>query len=135
MAKKKTETKEKEETINNNAVSSLKTYKEILAKNNLEEIKLYKTNFTLKLFPSGEEKISKVKFKIIIDNNALSPFIDVECFKNDTEIGSFGIMKEELILDRYDRAAIKNELENFQVGSDYNSKLFKKLLDKMKIVI
>lgn len=136
MAKKKTIKEELKEETPNNAIVSLKVYKELLEKYKIEEGKLYDANFTLDLFPSGEEKISKVKFGIVITSFALSPFINIYCYKEDILIGNFDIMDKKVILDNYDRAAIKDELkENLKVMEDYDSKLIKKVLDKMKVKV
>lgn len=137
MAKKKAVKEEQKEETPNNAIVSLKVYKELLEKHKIEENKLYNSNFILELFPLGEEKISKIKFGIVITSFALSPFISIYCYKEeDILVGNFGIMDKKVILDNFDRAAIKDELkENLKIMEDYDSKLIKKILDKMKVKV
>ena len=114
-----------------NTAKALKYYRALLTKNNLEEGKDYEAKFTFKAYCDTYE-ITKVKCYINFDNFELSPMIVFECFAKDEYAGTFGIAEPKYILDKYDREAIMDTIEDMN-NHDYNVKLFKKILDKIKI--
>lgn len=116
-----------------NTKNAIKHYKDLLKKNKLEEKKEYLVNFTLKCLLDTFE-IKKIIPRIMVDNFELSPALLFDCYTNEY-VGNFGIMNEKFILDKYDKEGIIKEFNGTISSVDYDSKLFSKILDKMKVKI
>lgn len=119
--------------MNENTKNAIKYYKDLLKKGKLEEKKEYLVDFTLKCLLDTFE-VKKIIPRIIVDNFELSPVLLFDCYV-DKYIGDFGIMNEKFILDKYDKEGINKEFNGTISSVDYDSKLFSKILDKMKVKI
>mgnify|MGYP006956012010 CR=1 FL=1 len=118
--------------MTDNTANAIKAYKTFLTKNKLKEAKEYSVDFELKSY-LDKDKISKVKPMIVIDSFELSPMIMFECYNDKGLVGSFGFADSKYILDKYDKDGIITNIENDICTHDYDVKLVKDILDKIKI--
>lgn len=116
-----------------NTLKAVKKYREYLQKNNLEEGTLYEVNYELKSFIGFKEKADYVKPIILIDTFEISPILEFKFYNKTEEVGSVNFLEPSLILDQYDKAAIKDDFEELLESEEYNIALLKKAIKKINL--
>ena len=97
----------------------------------LNEGETYDCDFTLKGFMFQDDiKITSVKFKCYVGAKEVSPILKA-CFNNDEAELYFA--DEKFISDGYDKMSIMKNYDDMVSMETYDIKLFKKMLDKMKL--
>ena len=116
-----------------NTINALKVYKTILSKNKIEEGKSYKVDYELKSFTGEAFKAYLVKATIFIDNFEIAPMILFEFFGGENKSGIISFADPKLVIDHYDKDAIRSSFDELIESEQYDISLIKDAIKKINL--